>query len=60
MPTIKYLINVRLEFDSSENRDAVYTKMKTSLGTAKSSNPWEKGQITKDEYTSPDITQESV
>lgn len=56
----KYNIQIMLEFENQTNRDNVYTKLKTALASAKVSDAWSYGVVSKDEYSKSEKSQESV
>lgn len=60
MATTIYLINLRLEFDTKAARNTQYTALKAALVTAKQSDAWLAGAITKDEYSQIENSQETV
>ena len=60
MAITRYRIMVSLDFDTAAKRDTVYDKMKVALANAKISDAWISGTITKDEYSRPDSSNESV
>jgi hypothetical protein len=60
MAITRYRIVANLEFDDSTKRDTVYTKIKTALANAKTTDAWVTGSIQKDEYTRPEVSQETV
>jgi hypothetical protein len=56
----KYSININLHFTTEADRDVVYTKIKTALGTFKGTNGWDDGTMTKTEFTQPVTAQDTV
>jgi len=49
----KYTVSLTLTFSSEAYRDSVYTKLKTALTSAKISEPWDSGTISKSEHSTP-------
>ena len=56
----RYMIMLRLDFDSAIQRDNIFTKIKTALATTKIADPQTTGSLSKDEYSKPDQTTETV
>lgn len=49
----KYTVHLTLSFSSEAYRDSVYTKIKTALTSAKVTEPWDTGTISKSESVQP-------
>lgn len=60
MAITRYRITMGLDFDDVTKRDNIYTKIKTALANAKAADAWVGGNISKDEYTKPDTSTETV
>lgn len=60
MATTFYTVNMRLEFTTKADRNTVYTAVKGTMATLKETTPWVSGKIVKDDYTTPDVSEEAI
>lgn len=60
MAITRYRITMALDFDNITKRDNVYDKVKIALANAKIADSWISGTVSKDEYSKPDTSSESI